>query len=41
MEGAVYELRLLFQVGKRLAFETDFPTWKEGSEFKAIREGKK
>jgi Zn-dependent M28 family amino/carboxypeptidase len=41
MEGAVYELRLLFQVGKRLAFETDFPRWKEGSEFKAIREGKK
>jgi Zn-dependent M28 family amino/carboxypeptidase len=40
MEGAVYELKLLFEVGKRLAFETNFPGWKEGSEFKAIREKK-
>jgi Zn-dependent M28 family amino/carboxypeptidase len=41
MEGAVQQLKLLFQVGQRLAFETNFPQWKDGSEFKAIREGKK
>lgn len=40
MAGAVAELKLLFQVGKRLAFEEKWPQWKEGSEFKAIREGK-
>ncbi len=38
MDGAVEDLRLLFQVGKRLAFEKSFPKWKDGSEFKAIRE---
>lgn len=38
MEGAVEDIKLLFQVGKRLAFEKNFPKWKEGSEFKAIRE---
>lgn len=41
MEGAVSELKLLFQVGKRLAFEEKWPVWKEGSEFKAIREAQK
>ncbi len=38
MEGGVHDLRLLFRVGKRLAFETSMPKWKPGSEFKAIRE---
>ena len=38
MEGGVQDLRLLFRVGKRLAFETTMPKWKPGSEFKAIRE---
>jgi Zn-dependent M28 family amino/carboxypeptidase len=38
MQGAVSELKLLFRVGKRLAFETTWPQWKEGSEFKALRE---
>lgn len=41
MEGAVNELKYLFGVGKRLAFESEFPKWKEGSEFKAVREMKK
>lgn len=41
MEGAIRELKLLFQVGKRLAFEEKWPLWKEGSEFKAIREAQK
>lgn len=38
LEGAVDDLKLLFNVGKRLAFENTWPQWKEGSEFKAIRE---
>jgi hypothetical protein len=38
MEGGVQDLRLLFRVGRRLAFETTMPKWKTGSEFKAIRE---
>ncbi len=38
LEGAIEDLKLLFLVGKRLAFETTWPKWKEGSEFKAIRE---
>ncbi len=39
-EGGLEDLKLLFQVGKRLAFETKMPQWKAGSEFKAIREKK-
>ncbi len=38
LEGAVRDLRLLFSVGRRLAFETKWPQWKEGSEFRAVRE---
>jgi Zn-dependent M28 family amino/carboxypeptidase len=41
MDGAIKDLKLLFKVGRRLAFESTMPKWKEGSEFKAIREGKK
>lgn len=37
-EGGVDDLKLLFQVGKRLAFDNKWPQWKEGSEFKAARE---
>jgi Zn-dependent M28 family amino/carboxypeptidase len=37
-EGGVDDLRLLFLVGKRLSLETRWPKWKEGSEFKSIRE---
>jgi Zn-dependent M28 family amino/carboxypeptidase len=36
--GAIDDLKLLFQVGKRLAFSDQWPQWKEGSEFKSIRE---
>lgn len=36
--GGMDDLKLLFLVGKRLAFEETMPQWKEGSEFKAIRE---
>ena len=38
-EGGIDDLKLLFQVGKRLSFSDDWPEWKAGSEFKAIREG--
>jgi Zn-dependent M28 family amino/carboxypeptidase len=38
LEGAVADLQLLFQVGKRLSFESSWPEWKEGSEFKPVRE---
>jgi Zn-dependent M28 family amino/carboxypeptidase len=37
-EGGVEDLKLIFQVGKRLAFDNTWPKWKEGSEFKQIRE---
>jgi Zn-dependent M28 family amino/carboxypeptidase len=38
LEGAIADLGLLFNVSKRLAFDVKWPEWKEGSEFKAIRE---
>ena len=38
LRGAEQDARLLFRIGQRLAGETTFPQWKEGSEFKAIRE---
>jgi len=41
LEGAINDLKLLFRVGKRLAFEEKWPAWKPGSEFKAAREAKK
>lgn len=38
LDGALEDLEVLFEVGRRLAFESSWPQWKEGSEFKAIRE---
>jgi len=38
MDGAIDDLNLLFGLGKRLDTATEFPRWKEGSEFKIIRE---
>ena len=40
-DGGIDDIKLLFQVGKKLAFEEKMPQWKDGSEFKAIREKKK
>jgi Zn-dependent M28 family amino/carboxypeptidase len=37
-DGGIEDLKLLFQVGKRLSFTDAWPQWKEGSEFKATRE---
>jgi len=38
LSGMVADQRLLFEIGQRVADSEDIPTWKEGSEFKAIRE---
>ncbi|RYG06320.1 MAG: M20/M25/M40 family metallo-hydrolase [Chitinophagaceae bacterium] len=37
MAGGIADLKLFFQVGKKLAFETEFVQWKDGSEFKKLR----
>jgi Zn-dependent M28 family amino/carboxypeptidase len=41
MEGAISDLKLLFLVGRRMAFEEKWPNWKPTSEFKATRDKKK
>lgn len=38
LDGAVEDVQLLYQVGRNLANSTRWPGWKEGSEFKAIRD---
>jgi len=38
LSGAVDDLRLLFKVGYRLAMETAFPNWNEGTDYKAKRD---
>jgi len=38
LAGAIDDLRLYFRVAYRLANETTFPNWNEGTEFKAIRD---
>jgi Zn-dependent M28 family amino/carboxypeptidase len=38
LAGMVADLELFFRVGYRIANETTFPNWVEGSEFKAIRD---
>ncbi len=40
MDGAMEDLELLFRVGRKIAFDKEWPRWKDGSEFKAIREKK-
>ncbi|MDE1191772.1 MAG: M28 family metallopeptidase [Arachidicoccus sp.] len=37
-EGGIEDLQMLFLIGKKLANESTFPQWKQGSEFKAIRD---
>ena len=37
-DGALQDLELLFQIGKRLSMDGVWPQWKQGSEFKAARE---
>lgn len=38
MEGGIEDLKLFFSVGHRLASSNEWPGWKPGSEFKAIRD---
>lgn len=38
LSGMVEDVQLFFLIGKRLGGETYIPKWKEGSEFKGIRE---
>jgi len=38
LSGAVDDLRLLFKVGHKLATESTFPKWKEGTDYKAKRD---
>ncbi|WP_153798238.1 M28 family metallopeptidase [Foetidibacter luteolus] len=38
LEGAIDDLQLLFKVTRRLDAAEAFPKWKQGSEFRAIRE---
>ncbi|PZR29546.1 MAG: peptidase M28 [Citrobacter freundii] len=38
LDGAIDDLKLFFQVGKKLASDEKWPEWKTGSEFKAIRD---
>lgn len=38
LNGAMQDLQLLFLVGKKIAYSDIWPKWKDGSEFKAIRE---
>ncbi len=38
LDGAVDDLRVLFEVGYRMAQETRWPNWREGNEFRAARD---
>lgn len=38
LSGIVEDMQILFNVGVKLSNESTFPGWKEGSEFKAIRD---
>lgn len=39
LEGAAADLRLLFETGYRLAGSRAWPNWREGIEFRAVRDG--
>lgn len=38
LSGAIDDLRLFFEVGYRIANESTFPNWREGTEFRAVRD---
>jgi hypothetical protein len=38
LSGAVQDIQLLFEVGYEVANGDTYPSWKEGSEFKARRD---
>ncbi|TFV93286.1 M28 family peptidase [Algoriphagus kandeliae] len=39
LEGAAEDVQLLYNIGQNISNSTQWPNWKEGSEFKAIRDG--
>lgn len=41
LRGAVDDLRLLFDIGYRLANSTAFPNWREGTPFRALRDAQR
>ncbi len=38
LSGAIKDIRLWFDIGYRLSNESTFPNWREGTEFKALRD---
>ena len=38
LTGAIDDLWLYFRIGYRIANESTFPNWSEGSEFRALRD---
>lgn len=38
LDGSLEDLKLLFNVGKKISMESTWPQWKSASEFKAIRD---
>ena len=38
LQGAILDLELYFNLGKTLANSRTWPSWKTGSEFKALRD---
>jgi Zn-dependent M28 family amino/carboxypeptidase len=38
LDGGLQDIELVYAVGKKLAFSREWPQWKSGSEFKAIRD---
>ncbi|TMJ19804.1 MAG: M28 family peptidase [Alphaproteobacteria bacterium] len=38
LRGAAQDVALAYRIGRRLAFSRDWPVWREGSEFRAVRE---
>ncbi len=37
LRGSILDMELYYQIGNRLANSTEWPEWKQGSEFKALR----
>lgn len=38
LEGGLQDIEVVYEIGRRLAYDHEWPQWKSGSEFKAIRD---
>ena len=38
LDGGLQDIEVVYAIGRRLAYSREWPQWKAGSEFKAIRE---